>query len=139
VLALHPDLHPEQGDRERELWHRVHAAWEHGDLEALEILATLLDDDEVEPDATLDRAETLRDEVDKLDGQLQRLSRKLTELRAEPPFDLERQLGDEAWIEERRRASEARCEELRAHAAFLEREVELLRREEPYDARHLAH
>lgn len=39
VRKLHPDTNPNQGWRERELWHDVQAAYQAGDLERLEAVA----------------------------------------------------------------------------------------------------
>jgi hypothetical protein len=138
VIGLHPDLHPAQGERERALWHRVQAAWEGGDREALEILLTLVSDDDA-PDATPGRQELLEAEVSKLEGLLTVVSRKIVELQSEPPFNLESLLHDETWLEAQRHESEARSESLGARAVFLERELARLQDEAPDDARHLAH
>jgi len=87
VKALHPDVHPDQTEHQKDLWQRVqaaHAAHALADLKALELLAgeTLPPPAEPHPDAL----ETLRAERDKIAAKITGLARKRAEAEAQPPF-----------------------------------------------------
>ena len=48
VKAMHPDLHPDQDEKTKELFKRAMAAYEEGDLQTLEEIAQIIDGDEPE-------------------------------------------------------------------------------------------
>ena len=121
VKALHPDVHPDQGEPARDLWQRVqaaHAASALADLKALEVLAgdVVLPLPEPHPDAP----GGVRAERDKIAGMITALDRKRAEAEALPPFTLREQLADDAWIAARRAEIETDIAPLEAQRSALE-------------------
>lgn len=106
VKALHPDLHPRQGDTDRLLWLRVQEAYGRSDLEELRALALLLDDP-AEPlsgtPLTVPNAkDKLLAEREALKAQVKRLLEEMDAVRSQPPFTMQRDLEDDTWIAARR-------------------------------------
>ena len=94
--ALHPDLHPEQSQKEQDLFLKAVAAYRAGDIPILRQIALTLADDNIEdiPEADLPRmieqarnsVEAFRSRIEKMNGQF--------------PFIYREQLRSEAWIKE---------------------------------------
>ena len=113
VKALHPDLHPGQGDTDRLLWLRVHEAYGHSDLEELRALTLLLEKptdpaDDLGPTAASAK-EKLLAEREALKAQVERLLMEMNVVRSQPPFTMQRDLDDGTWIDARRAALDADC------------------------------
>ena len=113
VKALHPDLHPGQDDTDRLLWLRVQEAYGHSDLEELRALTLLLEkptdpSDDLGPTAASAKDKLLA-EREALKAQVKRLLTEMDAVRSQPPFTMQRDLEDDAWIDARRAALDADC------------------------------
>ncbi len=113
VKALHPDLHPRQDDSHRLLWLRVQEAYGRSDVEELRALMLLLEDS---ADPTADSTSTSVNAKDKLlaerevfKTQIKRLLGEMDAIRSQPPFPMQRDLEDDAWVAARRTALDADC------------------------------
>jgi hypothetical protein len=126
VVALHPDLHPAQDEDDRVLWHRVLAAYESGDLEAMRTLSSLACGSKVGAGG-LDETnalELLDKECERLRRQLRSLVDRISALQREPPFNLAEYLDDSEWVDERRAEAAAKSTLLREQEQHLEREIQ---------------
>ncbi|MBE7157117.1 MAG: J domain-containing protein [Rhodospirillales bacterium] len=111
VKNLHPDLHPDQGNTDRLLWLRVQEAYGRSDLEEIRALTLLLEKpaDRVDDPAptTASAKDKLLAESDGLKAQVKRLLMEMDGVRSQPPFTMQRDLEDDAWVADRRAALDA--------------------------------
>ena len=124
VKKLHPDLHPDLSDDERKLWHKVQDANRLNDLPGMRALAALTQG-EIAPKAT-PAVDVLGHEKEILTKHVETQRKKIAAIRAEPPFTLERELNDEAWVKAKCEALSAETEGLRRQAESLKPHFELL-------------
>lgn len=125
VRALHPDLHPHQPEHDQVLWQRVMRAYETGDLEELRTFESLVGCGPcVAP--PLRPLEALQQEQQRLRNQLAEVVDQLAKLRKQPPFCLQEQLADDAWVQARRREADQKSEQLLERRVHLEIELKLL-------------
>ena len=124
VKKLHPDLHPDLSDDERKLWHKVQEANRLNDLPGMRALVDLTEG-EIAPKAT-PAVDVLGHEKEILAKHVETQRKKIAAIRAEPPFTLERELNDEAWVKAKCEALSAETEGLRRQAESLKPHFELL-------------
>jgi len=117
VKKLHPDLHPDLTDEEKKLWHKVQEANRLNDLSGMRALVALAEG-KVAPKET-PAMDALAHEKEVLAKHAEAQRKKIAAIRSEPPFTLERELNDEAWVK-------GRCEALAAEAAELRRQAKEL-------------
>ena len=98
VHRLHPDLHPEQTEWEKELFLNVQDAYEKGDLERLRELAQLLEagmpTDAVENETT----EEWEERVNQLKEEIKKIREEIARILQEFPFTYRERLNDREWI-----------------------------------------
>ena len=108
VKALHPDLHPVQGDTDRLLWLRVQEAYGRSDLEELRALTLLLEKPTDPADDLAPTAASAKDKLlavhEALKVHVKRLLAEMEAVRSQPPFTMQRDLEDDAWLDARRAA-----------------------------------
>jgi hypothetical protein len=105
ILAkqLHPDVNPNLTETQKELWHKVKAAYDQGDVDQLKALQ-LVYENEIKGSES-DRQEMseseiqLRNEV--LKESIKILSEEIKQIRSVFPFDIEDQIKDEEWVFEK--------------------------------------
>lgn len=119
VKRLHPDLHPNPDAGRQRLWQRVQDAYARADLEELRAVTALLGKPlpggvDAAPGTTL---EALRQERDALGRHIATLESRIEATEAQPPFTLQDQLADDAWVETRRAEIEARTAGFAAQGA----------------------
>ncbi|MGE5278387.1 MAG: hypothetical protein ACM3SU_15445 [Acidobacteriota bacterium] len=124
VKKLHPDLHPDLSDDEKKLWHKVQEANRLNDLPGMKALVALMEG-KLAPKETpaMDALEREKKVVAK---HVETQRKKIATIRAEPPFTMERELNDEAWVKARCAALSAETEGLRREAEGLKPHLELL-------------
>ncbi len=118
VKRLHPDLHEDLTDQERQLWHRVQEAYDHSDLNELRALA-LIQPGSTRADAP-NTIEQLVAERDALKSHVVRLLAQLAAIESQAPFTMRKQLADNEWIEQMRGSIDEECVLLEAQRAELE-------------------
>ena len=88
VKRLHPDLHPQQTQRDRDLWFSVQEAYQMSNWSRMETLLAVTDEEWDESPEELQRmrgrCEELRDDLIKLRGQF--------------PHNIANKLNDEEWL-----------------------------------------
>ncbi len=120
VHRLHPDLHPEQTEWERELFLKVQEAYQQEDLDKLR-------QHEAELNAGMPLTSVERDTTEEWEERVQQLKEQITAIRKEIkmleksfPFTYKDKLYDAEWIS-------AMQEEMRAHIEKLQQEKERLK------------
>ena len=103
---LHPDLHPQQGDKEKALWLQVAQAYHAGDIEKLESLAAILTDapgaEDVPAGKLSDAIETLQEKVRSLTRKIEAYRKRIEEMQVKFPFSIAPLLEDPALMERRK-------------------------------------
>lgn len=118
VKKLHPDLHPQLTDQQRRLWLRVQDAYESGDLKELRALAVLVEKQgDVGPVG--DSLDKLRADQIKLQQQIEQMLKEIESIKRQPPFPMQRELENDAWVAGRRKELESQCAELEARIVEL--------------------
>lgn len=118
VKRLHPDLHADLTEQERQLWHRVQEAYDCSDLDELRALAL------IQPSSARAHApnaiEQLIAEREALKNHVVRLLAEFTAIESQTPFTMRKQLTDSDWIEQMRSSIEEECALLEAQRVDLE-------------------
>ena len=99
VRRLHPDLNKGLAEKDKHLWNRVLAAYDHGDLPELKTLALLVEDKEKSKES-FTAIEELNIATAKIKRQIEHLLQDLDKIGQQFPFALREKLANEAWIKE---------------------------------------
>lgn len=101
VKALHPDLHPELSDAQKELFYNAVTAYENGDLNSLRIIGEMVSAPEP-TDCREDGMGALIKEKERLTGLLKTLRNRIAEIKSEYPYNVKEIVQDEEKIAEKR-------------------------------------
>ena len=126
VHRLHPDLHPEQTEWEKELFLKVQDAYEKGDLERLRELAQQLEAgmpaDAVDNETTEEweeRVKQLKEEIVKIREELEKILQKF-------PFTYRERLNNPEWVAQTQDVLRKEIAELEKEKARLEKIVGIM-------------
>lgn len=111
VKKLHPDIHPDSTEYEKELLLKAQAAYDMSNLDALNAILLSIDLKTPAPEIS---TETLHDKVNKLQASVDKLKSQISELEAKFPFSFRAKLADERWIEAEQQSLNADIELLTA-------------------------
>lgn len=100
---LHPDINPDLPDSAKNLWNAVMLAYDSGDLESLRALRLLVSDVKNKNEQFTDE-NALLTQIGLLKEGISRLLEEIKNIRAEFPFTIEKQINDDAWVDEQRNA-----------------------------------
>ena len=126
VHRLHPDLHPEQTEWERELFLRVQKAYDEDNLELLLQLEQELDAGMPSSSVENDTVEEWEQRVDKLKEQISNVKEEIEQLECSFPFTYRQKLYDMEWISAQREEIRARIERLEKERDRLQKIVDIL-------------
>lgn len=116
VKRLHPDVHPNLTEHEKELWNRAVKAQQEGDLASLEKIWDELSGMDAPEDVFEDTPEgrnKLRELLEKLKTRLRLLELEINHIRTEFPYKLKSFLEDPAAVEEVRRGIQSKIDSVR--------------------------
>lgn len=119
VQMLHPDLHPEQTEWEKELFLKVQDAYREGNLERLRQLAEELNTGVPSAMVDSETVEEWEERVRKLKEQIIVLRQEIEDRKSSFPFTYKEKLNDKELMS-------AMQEQLRARTEILKREKERL-------------
>lgn len=126
VHRLHPDLHPEQTEWERELFLKVQDAYEKEDLERLRELEQQLEagmpSDKVDNETT----EEWEKRVNQLKDEIAKIRQEIAEMLEEFPFTYREKLNDPVWIAETQKQLSKEIKKLEKEKARLEQIVDFM-------------
>jgi hypothetical protein len=125
---LHPDVNPSLSVEQQEIWHKVKAAYEVGDLEKLKALQVIYEKEisnsqRLIGELTEEQIE-LRNLV--LSEGIKQLENEIDVIRCNFPFDMEENIKDEAWVAERQQEIKEIVSQLRILEGDLILEYEAL-------------
>lgn len=125
VKALHPDLHPDQTEKDQQLWQQVQNAYNAADLKKLKALVLVVNTEAPSP-ASPSAMDELQRHRDSLQHHLQRLQTEIERIQTEVPFTMQSQLTNETWIDTRRAEIDTECAALENLRIQLEAHVNAL-------------
>lgn len=127
VKALHPDLHPNLSSAHLRLFHQAVRAYEHGDLEAMRVIAAMLSKPAL-PDHPAGGLAAMTREKGRLTGLVERLRVRIAEIKSKYPYTLKDLMQSPEAVEARKAELSSRIKELtEALAAYKAKIDELLR------------
>lgn len=125
VKRLHPDLHPDQAERMKNLFLQGQTAYRTHNLTLLrEIIMRLDIDDNI--DDLLSREETMAQTIERLRQQTADMRREIERLCASFPFNLRAQLTDPTWVHEQQEEMQRERELLEAQKRMYEERFSLM-------------
>ena len=98
VHRLHPDLHPEQTEWEKELFLKVQDAYEKGDLEKLRELAQQLEAGMPADAVNNETTEEWEERVNQLKEEIAKIREEIEKILQEFPFTYRERLNNPEWI-----------------------------------------
>ena len=116
VKRLHPDVHPNLTEHEKELWNRAVKAQQEGDLTQLEKIwdeLSGMDAPEDVFDDTPEGREKLRELLEKLKIRLRLLELEIDHIKADFPYKMKSFLEDPVAVEEVRRGIQSKIDNVR--------------------------
>lgn len=119
VRRLHPDLHPEQTEWEKEMFLKVQEAYRNQDLERLHQLEAELDAGMPFTSVENDTVEEWEARVEKLKAQIAAIIKEIEDMERQFPITYRDKLNSQEWVA-------AKQEELRVRIEVLQKEKERL-------------
>ena len=126
VHRLHPDLHPEQTEWEKELFLKVQDAYEKGDLEKLRELAQQLEAGMPADAVDNETTEEWEERVNQLKEEIAKIREEIARILQEFPFTYRERLNDPEWIVQTQDMLRKEIAELEKEKTRLEKIVSIM-------------
>lgn len=127
VRQLHPDLHPDQAERESDLFLQVQAAYKLCDIDKLREIALLLDSKKLDKTDLTETYDELQHKVKLIEDKIKDIREKIDKLLNSFPFIYREKLDDREWVEEQQNMVKQDIENLKETKSKLERIVAVMR------------
>ena len=111
--SLHPDLHPDADQKEKDLFVKAVSAYRIGDIHVLRQIALALSDEPVEdiPDMNLPRL------IDQARKTVEEFENRIARMNKEFPFIYRKQLVDKEWVKQQHTKLTERIKQVKAQVA----------------------
>ena len=126
VHRLHPDLHPEQTEWEKELFLKVQDAYEKGDLERLRELAQQLEAGMPADAVDNETTEEWEERVNQLKEEIAKIREEIARILQEFPFTYRERLNNPEWIDQTQDMLRKEIAELEKEKIRLEKIVNIM-------------
>lgn len=126
VHRLHPDLHPEQTEWEKELFLKVQDAYEKGDLEKLRELAQQLEAGMPADAVNNETTEEWEERVNQLKEEIAKIRVEIEKILQEFPFTYRERLNNPEWIAQTQDMLRKEIPELEKEKIRLEKIVNIM-------------
>ena len=126
VHRLHPDLHPEQTEWEKELFLKVQDAYEKGDLERLRELAQQLEAGMPADAVNNETTEEWEERVNQLKEEIAKIREEIEKILQEFPFTYRERLNNPEWIAQTQDMLRKEIPELEKEKIRLEKIVNIM-------------
>ena len=126
VHRLHPDLHPEQTEWEKELFLKVQDAYEKGDLEKLRELAQQLEAGMPADAVNNETTEEWEERVNQLKEEIANIREEIEKILQEFPFTYRERLNNPEWIAQTQDMLRKEIPELEKEKIRLEKIVNIM-------------
>ncbi len=121
----HPDLNPNQGEQEKDLFVKVKAAYDLKDIKGLQTILLYLDDSQKEDLTKLTQSERER-RIKVLEDNIAALKEKIEKLRQSFPFNIEKQITDEEYILRKQAEIREQCRVAQEEADHYQKLIRLI-------------
>ena len=119
----HPDVGGQKAERGKQIWSTLQRAYREGDLDLLKALAETLD---LSGKATLEAADDLNSEIQRLNSQIKKQSKRLASTLSKPPFSYRDRLEDPQWIQDKQEELQQGIAGRKQHRMELQGRYEML-------------
>jgi hypothetical protein len=126
VHRLHPDLHPEQTEWEKELFLKVQDAYEKGDLEKLRELSQQLEAGMPADAVNNETTEEWEERVNQLKEEIAKIREEIEKILQEFPFTYRERLNNPEWIAQTQDMLRKEISELEKEKIRLEKIVNIM-------------
>jgi hypothetical protein len=126
VHRLHPDLHPEQTEWEKEMFLKVQDAYEKGDLERLRELAQQLEAGMPADAVDNETTEEWEERVNQLKEEIAKIREEIARILQEFPFTYRERLNNPEWIAQTQDMLRKEITELEKEKTRLEKIVSIM-------------
>lgn len=126
VHRLHPDLHPEQTEWEKELFLKVQDAYEKEDLDRLRELEEQLEAGMPTEAVDNDTTEEWEERVNRLKEEIAKMREEIADILGQFPFTYRNNLNDQEWIAKTQTMLQLEIENLAREKARLEQIVGIM-------------
>ena len=126
VHRLHPDLHPEQTEWEKELFLKVQDAYEKGDLERLRELTQQLEAGMPADAVDNETTEEWEERVNQLKEEIAKIREEIARILQEFPFTYRERLNNPEWIAQTQDMLRKEIAELEKEKTRLEKIVSIM-------------
>jgi len=126
VHRLHPDLHPDQTEWEKELFLKVQDAYEKGDLEKLRELAQQLEAGMPADAVNNETTEEWEERVNQLKEEIAKIREEIEKILQEFPFTYRERLNNPEWIAQTQDMLRKEIPELEKEKIRLEKIVNIM-------------
>lgn len=126
VHRLHPDLHPEQTEWEKELFLKVQDAYEKSDLEKLRELAQQLEAGMPADAVNNETTEEWEERVNQLKEEIAKIREEIEKILQEFPFTYRERLNNPEWIAQTQDMLRKEISELEKEKIRLEKIVNIM-------------
>lgn len=126
VHRLHPDLHPEQTEWEKELFLKVQDAYEKGDLEKLRELAQQLEAGMPADAVDNETTEEWEERINQLKEEIAKIREEIEKILQEFPFTYRERLNNPEWIAQTQDMLRKEIPELEKEKIRLEKIVNIM-------------
>ena len=126
VHRLHPDLHPEQTEWEKELFLKVQDAYEKGDLERLRELAQQLEAGMPADAVDNETTEEWEERINQLKEEIAKIREEIEKILQEFPFTYRERLNNPEWIAQTQDMLRKEISELEKEKIRLEKIVNIM-------------
>lgn len=128
VKKLHPDIHPDASEYEKDLLLQVQAAYDMSNLDMLNAILLKLDINNTVAVISLPGIQQL---VEKMEAQVLHLKQQIEQLQLTFPFNYREKLSDEKWISAEQQSLDKDIDELNAEKKKYTEYLELINEWKP--------
>lgn len=122
VKSLHPDLHPKQTEREKDLFFVAVKAYKNADLESIRIIYYLIENKE-EDRLEINSIVELEKEKQRLKSSIENINKNMEEIRNSYPYNLKKILHDENEVSRRKEELEKIFETYKKYVEIYKEEI----------------
>lgn len=122
VKTLHPDLHPDLTDAQRQMFQNAVQAYEHGDLKTLGVIHAISEELPL-PNVHEDTMKILLCEKERLEKVVASIQDDMASIKAEFPYTMKELLSDEGRVNEKKQELETIIKQYREMAAHYKERI----------------
>jgi hypothetical protein len=114
---LHPDINPENYDKNKDLWIRAVESYKNGDLESLKTLVIIVEDleeDNIDENFFEKRVSEIKKSIEKIISEI-------NEIKSNIPYTFIEKLDDKSWINEKQESLKSEILKLREYKEEIEK------------------